>query len=148
MKSNNFLLGRTIGLLRNKVFRLQQIHNKYLPIPITVEEGIILNMIQFNLSPTIQEIAFTTDKSKSVVLRMIDSLEKKGLVIRGINPSDRREKPLQLTDLGLKISQDIINIKSEISSGLLKDIPAEDLETALRVADMISRNADKQLNTK
>ncbi len=104
-------LGKAVGLLRNKIYRLHQIHNNYITIPLTVEESIILTNIFFRTSQTIQELALATDKNKSVVLRMIDSMEQKGILRRVINPEDRREKILELTDLGLVIAKECIKLR-------------------------------------
>jgi len=39
----------------------------------------------------------------SSVMRMIDALESKELVLRGVDPHDRRRTPLQITQKGLEL---------------------------------------------
>lgn len=70
---------------------------------LTVEEFILLNMIGAKTDQILQNIAIATGKNKSVVMRMIDSLESKDLVKRTVNPEDRRENLLSITEKGEKV---------------------------------------------
>lgn len=98
------LLGTTIGKLRNKLHRLmKQRYAAEANIKLTVEEFILLTMIRAKTDQILQNIAIATGKNKSVVMRMIDSLEKKGLVKRTVNPEDRRENLLSTTDMGEQV---------------------------------------------
>ena len=98
------LLGTTVGKLRNKLHRLmKQRYASEAEVKMTVEEFILLNMIKAKTDQILQNIAIATGKNKSVVMRMIDSLEKKGLAKRTVNPEDRRENFLSITDKGEKV---------------------------------------------
>lgn len=139
-----YLLISTIGKLRNRMHRL--LKQRYASVPgmkLTVEEFILLNMIDARTDQILQNIAIATGKNKSVVLRMIDSLETKGLVKRTVNPDDRRENLLSITEGGKEVATIYKNIEKQLSEELLQDIPPEKLDVFLEVLQGISGKADR-----
>lgn len=133
------LLGSTIGKLRNRLHRLMK--NRYAAeaeIKLTIEEFMILNMIEVKTDQILQDISAATGKNKSVVMRMIDSLEKKGLCERTVNPDDRRENFLNITDAGKRVVTQYQDIERRLSREILSDIPADKLDTFFEVVDIIS----------
>lgn len=137
------LLGTTIGKLRNKLHRLmKQRYAAEANIKLTVEEFILLTMIRAKTDQILQNIAIATGKNKSVVMRMIDSLEKKGLVKRTVNPEDRRENLLSITDMGEQVVAEYHKIEKKLSYELLKGIPDEKVEVFFEVIEEISRRTN------
>lgn len=137
------LLGTTIGKLRNKLHRLmKQRYATEANIKLTVEEFILLTMIRAKTDQILQNIAIATGKNKSVVMRMIDSLEKKGLVKRTVNPEDRRENLLSTTDMGEQVVAEYHKIEKKLSYELLKGIPEEKVEAFFEVVEEISRRTN------
>lgn len=137
------LLGTTIGKLRNKLHRImKQRYAAEAHIKLTVEEFILLTMIKAKTDQILQNIAIATGKNKSVVMRMIDSLENKGLVKRTVNPEDRRENLLGITELGEYVVDEYHEIEKKFSDDLLNDIPAEKVDVFFEVIDEISKRAD------
>lgn len=137
------LLGTTIGKLRNKLHRLmKQRYTAEANIKLTVEEFILLTMIRAKTDQILQNIAIATGKNKSVVMRMIDSLEKKGLVKRTVNPEDRRENLLSTTDMGEQVVAEYHKIEKKLSCELLKGIPEEKVEVFFEVVEEISRRTN------
>lgn len=137
------LLGTTIGKLRNKLHRLmKQRYAAEANIKLTVEEFILLTMIKAKTDQILQNIAIATGKNKSVVMRMIDSLEKKDLVKRTVNPEDRRENLLSTTDMGEQVVAEYHKIEKKLSYELLKGIPDEKVEVFFEVVEEISRRTN------
>lgn len=137
------LLGTTIGKLRNKLHRLmKQRYAAEANIKLTVEEFILLTMIRAKTDQILQNIAIATGKNKSVVMRMIDSLEKKGLMKRTVNPEDRRENLLSTTDMGEQVVAEYHKIEKKLSYELLKGIPDEKVEVFFEVVEEISRRTN------
>ena len=137
------LLGTTIGKLRNKLHRLmKQRYAAEANIKLTVEVFILLTMIRAMTDQILQNIAIATGKNKSVVMRMIDSLEKKGLVKRTVNPEDRRENLLSTTDMGEQVVAEYHKIEKKLSYELLKGIPDEKVEVFFEVIEEISRRTN------
>lgn len=140
----NELLGTTVGKLRNKLHRLmKQRYAAEAEVKLTVEEFILLNMIEAQTDQILQNIAIATGKNKSVVMRMIDSLEEKGLAKRTVNPEDRRENLLSITEKGVEVVVQYQAIEKRLSSDLLEGIPADEVATFFRVIDQISQQANR-----
>lgn len=136
------LLITHIGKLRNILHRILKL--RYVAasdVKLTIEEFILLNMIEAHTDQILQNIAIATGKNKSVVMRMIDSLEKKGLAKRTVNPEDRRENLLSITGRGVEVLSQYRNIEKELSGELLDGIPHEKVACFLEVADIISKRA-------
>ena len=137
------LLGTTVGKLRNKLHRLmKQRYVSEAETQMTVEEFMLLSMINAKTDQILQNIAIATGKNKSVVMRMIDSLEEKGLAKRTVNPEDRRENFLSITDKGEKVVAQYQEIEQRLSNELLKDIPSEKVAIFFEVISEILKRAN------
>ena len=133
-----------MGKLRNKLHRLmKQRYAAEAEVKLTVEEFILLNMIEAQTDQILQNIAIATGKNKSVVMRMIDSLEEKGLAKRTVNPEDRRENLLSITEKGAEVVTQYQTIEKRLSNELLEGIPADEVATFFRVIDQISQQANR-----
>lgn len=139
------LLVTTVGKLRNRLHRmLKQRYAAEADVSLTVEEFILLNMIEAHTDQILQNIAIATGKNKSVVMRMIDSLEGKGLAKRTVNPEDRRENLLSITDHGAEVLSQYRLIENRLSEELLSGIPSEKLAVFFEVADEISKRSNQE----
>ena len=138
----NELVGIAVAKLRNKLHRLmKQRYMAEAEIQITVEEFMLLSMIEEKTDPILQSIALATGKNKSVVMRMIDSLERKGLARRTVNPDDRRENLLSITAEGEKVVARFRAIDRRLTEELFDGIPAEKITHFFEVVDELSRRA-------
>lgn len=138
------LLITTIGKLRNRLHRiLKQRYAAEADVKLTVEEFILLNMIEARTDQILQNIAIATGKNKSVVMRMIDSLEQKGLAKRTVNPDDRRENLLSITDKGCEVLSQYQQIEKRLSNELLDGIPPQKVAQFLEVIEEITKRTRK-----
>lgn len=138
-----YLLVTAVGKLRNRLHRL--LKQKYLSeadTRLTVEEFILLDMIDAKTDQILQNIAIATGKNKSVAMRMIDSLEAKGLVKRTVNPDDRRENLLSTTDRGKEVVALYLDIEKKLSEELLAGIDPEKQSVFAEVLEKISRKTE------
>ena len=148
MKKREYYIGRTIGKLRGQLFRLQRHRYEKAAVRLTVEEAILLNMVNERTNQISQNLAQVTGKNKSVVMRIVDSLESKGLLVRSKNPDDRRENLLTLTEQGEKVIRQYSKIERSLSEDLLAGTAEEDVEAFFRVADVILNNGERLLRVK
>lgn len=138
-----YLLITAVGKLRNRLHRLlKQKYSSEADIRLTVEEFILLDMIDARTDQILQNIAIATGKNKSVAMRMIDSLESKGLVKRTVNPDDRRENLLSTTDRGKEVVRLYLDIEKRLSEELLAGIPPEKLSVFAEVLEKISEKVE------
>ena len=137
------LLITNVGKLRNLLHRVLKLQfAAEADVKLTIEEFILLmNMIEMHTDQILQNIAIATGKNKSVVMRMIDSLEQKGLARRTVNPDDRRENLLSITERGAEVLSQYKEIEKRVSAELLSGIPADKIACFFEVADAVSRKA-------
>jgi MarR family transcriptional regulator for hemolysin len=79
------------------------------------------------------------------LVRLLDSLERRGLIERREDESDRRARGLHLTRAGRDLAVRVAKVGTEIQSKLLEAVPAQDLEICQRVLAHIERQLDAQL---
>ena len=76
-----------------------------------------------------------TGMEKSSLTRMVDDLEKKGIVFRKTDPEDRRKVLVSLTDKGLEC----YNYSNEIADELLKFVDEKDVEDYVQSLETMVR---------
>ena len=90
--------------------------------------------------PIQSDLAETLDIEQPTLVRLLDGLERNGMVERRAADGDRRARRVFLTELARAQAQDVLALLGEIRTLVLKDIPDEALEAALAVLRQTSRN--------
>lgn len=94
-------LGYTLGPMFSAFTRPLKIRIKQEGIPYALEHLVLLKTInETKDSVAQQDIAEKMCKDKSVIFRIVDILEKDGLLRRQVDPCDRRRNILEVTDAG------------------------------------------------
>lgn len=90
-----------------------------------------------------------TGLEKSSLTRMVDDLEKKGIVYRKTDPDDRRKVLVSLTEKGLNYYNYLNKITAEMADEILKFVDEKDiedfvqsLETMVRILRKINASND------
>ena len=118
------LIGRTSHAILNnlqKKFR-EEGHN------ITVEQWQILINLNNSNDQFHQQLAENTFKEKSTITRLLDGLEKKDLIKRVADTSDRRQKRIRITPEGKKLLKNLRPFALEVQSRALNEIDLEQLK--------------------
>lgn len=87
-----------------------------------------------------QDIADNIQKNKASLTSLLDNLEKRGLVMRSEDPSDRRNKIISLTPLGLQYRLQFQPIFNEFYETLSKDVSKEKLREIGMLLNQIYKN--------
>lgn len=90
-------------------------------------------------SSTHVEIAHYMNVEKSSVTRTVDRLEKSAL-IETVHGKDKREKRIQLTDLGEKVYVECRQIIDEFESNIMTGISEEEQKVVFQTLHKISAN--------
>lgn len=136
MKSLGFIIVNTSCCIKEDI-RKGFIASGY---DITLDQFAVLIRLwnEDGLSQT--ELCERTYKTKSNITRILDSMEKKGLVYRSTNKEDRRSFSIFLTEEGKEIKDKLIPAAVEINNKIFKNITGEDRENLLRILNTISGN--------
>lgn len=115
-----------------------------------VEQDIHLTSEQFGVlyilsqkKDTIQsDLAEFAGKDKSAVMRHLDALEEKNLVVRVNDNSDRRRKILVITKAGQQMLDKALQVLTEVFQEITQSIPKEKMDTFREVLLTLRQTAD------
>ena len=80
------------------------------------------------------------------LVRLLDNLERRGLIERREDETDRRARGIHLTRAGRELAVRVTKVGTEIQARLLARVPPADLETCERVLETIERELEERLD--
>lgn len=134
----SFLLDRTA----KKVKQFAQRRFKELGFEVTVDQWIILKKLGENENLNQKELAELVSKDTPTLTRIIDLLVDKGLVLRNVDPSDRRCFMIGLTEMGKEILDEYQAQIREIRLKAWEGLSEDDFNYFKRIINTIYRNLD------
>jgi MarR family transcriptional regulator for hemolysin len=88
------------------------------------------------------ELASLMDVEGPTIVRLLDGMEKNGLVARSASDGDRRVKQITLPPTARRQVEEIEEIASQIEQGVLRGIDPAEVEVAIRVLRQMIRNME------
>ena len=134
-----------VGMLMSQVDRLctkkfsQNAHK--LGMDISQDQWIVLGPIWKNKGISQKEIAEYCGKDKTSVTKIIDTLEKKNLVVRVPDQLDHRIKRVVLSNKGKKLFLEVIPVMELTRDQLRKGITDKEIELLRSVLSKIYKNS-------
>lgn len=114
------------------------------PVKITHEQFALLFAISNRKEEVIQQdMAEMMKKDKSVVLRIIDSLEEKDLIRRVVDKNDRRKNCLMITKAGARVIGNYQAIGEQIIEEIHQGIDEEELKVFYKVIKQMTENTNR-----
>ncbi|MEQ8325014.1 MAG: MarR family transcriptional regulator [Vicingaceae bacterium] len=133
-----FLLERTVRQLRR--FNQRELSNK--GIDISGEQWVILKRAHESPGLSQKEIAESTYKDPASVTRMLDLLEKRGLLKRMADEGDRRSSSIYTTEEGNNFVESVLPLAAEMRAFGLRSISKEDQKIFMEVLNKIYFNLE------
>lgn len=90
--------------------------------------------------PIQSDLADLLDIEQPTLVRLLDGLERTGMIERRAAPGDRRARRVFLTKAARAQAEDILAFLTELRADVLDGVDREELEVALRVLSRMSRN--------
>ncbi|WID95756.1 MarR family transcriptional regulator [Bosea vestrisii] len=90
--------------------------------------------------PIQSDLAGLLDIEQPTLVRLLDGLERNGMIERRAAPGDRRARRVFLTPVARAQAEDILAFLAELRAGVLDGIEPGELEIALRVLSRMSEN--------
>ena len=81
------------------------------------------------------------------LVRLLDNLERRGLIERREDENDRRARGIYLTPAGRELAIRVAKIGAELQRRLLAEMPLADLATCHRVFDHVEQKLDERIDT-
>ena len=107
---------------------------------ITPEHWAVLNCLWDDEGMSQTQIAERIVKDKTNLTRMLDVMERKGLVTRRPHEGDRRAYRIFLTDRARAIKPELIALAEAVSAQAVAGLSRDDQQTVLRLMGAISDN--------
>ena len=89
------------------------------------------------------DLATAMGVDKPYTTLVVDDFERRGLVVRSVDPADRRAKIVTITDAGRALAVEADRILSYPAPGLLR-LTAEELSTLVRLVEKASEEDDDE----
>ena len=90
-----------------------------------------------------KELATALSIEGPTLVRLLDSLERRGFIERREDESDRRARGIHLTLAGRELAVRAARIGNDLQSRLLAGVPEADLETCERVLETLERELEE-----
>ncbi|MGW4244035.1 MarR family winged helix-turn-helix transcriptional regulator [Nocardia sp. NPDC004722] len=123
------------GLLKHPTYALGKLHKAmHTRLDTPLREHWVLTYLAERAEVSQQEMANAMEIDRSEVVRLIDSLEKAGLVIRTRDPEDRRKYRLTITAAGERLRVETNAKILEATDVLLHRLTPAERETLHRLS--------------
>jgi DNA-binding MarR family transcriptional regulator len=132
--------GRVLGVAYTYVFRQLAKHMKEKNLPITPDQFRVLTHLWQNEGCSQQELAVSSLRDRANVTRIIDILEREGIVERMDHETDRRIFKIQLTRRGKELEKEAMECGQSAIDDALKGVSKSDLEVCMRVLNKTIEN--------
>jgi MarR family transcriptional regulator for hemolysin len=91
-----------------------------------------------------KELATALSIEGPSLVRILDNLERRGLIERRADESDRRARGIHLTRAGRELARRAAKVGGDIQMRLLANVPSQELEACLRVLGSIERELEER----
>jgi DNA-binding MarR family transcriptional regulator len=145
MSNNQFKRGELYsvinGVASTAVARRLQKNFRNAGLEITIEQWSILYHLWKEDGLSQQELCTRTFRDKASITRLIDNIEKLGLVERIASKEDRRVNLVYLTDAAKPLQEATYNTANQTMNEALQGISKEEIEIVKRVFQRVYENS-------
>ena len=103
-------------------------------------QGRILYVLWQKDALPIVDVSRQTGLAKTTLTGMLDRLESQGLIIRGADPSDRRQIIIRLTEKAKLLSEDYARVSGEMTAVFYRGLSDEEIIRFERTLQHILKN--------
>jgi DNA-binding MarR family transcriptional regulator len=107
---------------------------------VTCEQWAVLTNLWLKNGQSQQDLAGTTCKDKTSMTRLVDTLEKKNLVVRIPGKEDKRQKLIYLTSKGRNLRNELFKVVQKTLEEAQKSINVKDLSICKSVLCKVYEN--------
>jgi DNA-binding MarR family transcriptional regulator len=120
------LLSKSARLMSNRL------NKNLLSHEVTAEQWAVLTSLWKQDGQTQQALANQANKNKASITHLIDNLEKRQLVERLVDESDRRHKLVHLTTEGSKLQESLTKVVNKTVKEMTADLDKKELKQCKR----------------
>lgn len=113
------------------------------PYEVTPEQWSIISYLDTDKAMTQKELAEAIDRDQTTVVRMIHSLERKGMVRRIVNDQDKRSHHLYLSPKGEEVKQGLLLTVKDAHNYVTRGLELEELDQLKVILDKLYKNVQE-----
>lgn len=113
------------------------------PYGVTPEQWGIIYMLEKDKKTNQKELSKAIDRDQTTVVRMVNSLQSKGIIKKLVNESDRRSHFITLTAQGEELKLKLIPIVYQAHENVTHGLTEEQLDTLHQLLSCLYNNANK-----
>ena len=132
--------GKILGMAHTALLKHLSKNLKDQNIPLTPEQFRVLMHLWHEEGKSQQELAMLSCRDRANVTRIIDILEREGIVSRQDDLNDRRIFKIHLTALGKALEQPTTECAKNTLADALKGIATEEIEICKKVLQQVAQN--------
>ncbi|GAA2383765.1 MarR family winged helix-turn-helix transcriptional regulator [Nonomuraea africana] len=136
--SVGFLINRTAVHLKRALTREFRANGQ----TVTAEQWALLNRVWEQEGLSQVRLAELTFKDKPNVTRMVEVLERDGLIERRQDEGDRRTYRIHATEEGLRLRDELVPLAMAVLDRALAGVAEDDIERLKRVLEQMDRNME------
>lgn len=137
---HNSLIGFLVYDAQRCIFK--SLEDALKPYDITPGQWNLINQLERAGELSQKELAERTRKEQATITRYLDTLERKGLVVRNKHKSDRRAHAISITDKARELIYSAQPVTIERANQLIDGIDQKDLDTFVAVLAKLKENAE------
>jgi DNA-binding MarR family transcriptional regulator len=137
-------LDDSLGFVLNNAARKtsQVLSNYFRPYDITTEQWTVLNRLAEGDGISQKELSLRSEKDPTNVTRILDQLERKGLIKRKMKEDDRRAFLAFITEEGIRLNQALVPIEQAFVESLLSGLSQDQIVQLHKVLTQITNKAN------
>ena len=112
--------------------------------PLTLEQWLVLMLLKRKDGQPQNELSWACDKEKTTITRIIDGLEKRNLIIRVQDKSDRRSNLIYLTEAGREVEKKLTPIGIEVNRIAVEGFDEDEIVLFNTMLNRINENLQNE----
>lgn len=113
-------------------------------IDLTREQGMLLKRLHQQNGMIQNDLAWITFRDKSSLARLVDKMEKKGLIQRRSDIADKRVKRVYLTAEGKRLFKRVDKVLHNLLERLNQGIDPNEMKNLITTLEAVQNNLDNQ----
>ena len=131
-----FWVGRFYEASRRSLYRAFREHD----LDITPEQWLVLVRLWQKDGRSQRDLATAIERDAPTTSRIVDAMERSGLVARTANPDDARGKLISLTPRAAKLQKTLVPVVKKLVAAMEAGVSESDLEITMRTLEKLTAN--------
>lgn len=140
VNQHNSLIGFLVYDAQRSIYKV--LESALRPYDLTPGQWNLINQLDRAGELSQKELAEMTRKEQATITRYLDTLERKGLIVRNKHKTDRRAHVVSITQEARDLIKGVEPATLVAAQALIEDIDQEELDTFVSVLAHLKQNAE------